>query len=271
MGPYFEKLSSRCEKIQSSLCVGLDPDPRRFPSSLGTGPEGIYEFCCEIVSATSDYAAAFKPNIAFFEAIGVEGWNVLAQVMEQIDPEICVIVDAKRGDIGSTARHYAHAIFDRLRADAVTLNPWMGKDSLEPFLEYEKKGAYILCLTSNVGAADFQLPNDLYLEVARKATEWNERENVGLVVGATKPEQLGLVRETAPDLPILLPGLGAQGGDLNELMKTGRQQPRYQMLFNVSRSVIFASQGSDYGRAARKAAHYYRDIINRAREQTQHD
>lgn len=271
MGTFLQKLKARCEAVESSLCVGLDPDPRRFPPDMSQGPEGIYKFCAEIVEATSDHAAAFKPNIAFFESIGREGMHVLAEVLEHVKIDIPVILDAKRGDIGSTAEHYARAIFERLKVDAVTLNPLLGKDSLEPFLAYKDKGMYILCLTSNPGAADFQLPHDLYLRVAARVGEWNVDGNLGLVVGATKPEQLTEIRRAAPHLPLLVPGLGAQGGDLNELMSSAGDHPRHQILFNVSRSIMYASQGKDFARAARKAAGYYQEIINKAREQTLHD
>lgn len=271
MSTFIQKLKTRCEHIESSLCVGLDPDPRRFPDDMSQGPEGVYRFCAEIVEATSDHAAAFKPNMAFFESIGEEGMHVLAEVLQHVKRDIPVILDAKRGDIGSTAQHYAQAIFDRIKADAVTLNPLLGKDSLDPFMVYADKGLYILCLTSNPGAQDFQIPNQLYLQIAAKAKEWNESGNLGLVVGATKPEQLAEVRAAAPELPLLIPGLGAQGGDLNELMISAGEHPRHQILFNVSRSIMYASQGKDFGRAARKAAGYYQEVINRAREHTLHD
>ncbi len=267
---FFARLAARCDQAESSLCVGLDPDPRRMPTFIGSGPEGIYRFCAEIVEATADYAAAFKPNLAFFEAIGTEGWHVLAQVLERVNRQIPIIIDAKRGDIGSTAVHYARALFDRLKADAVTVTPWLGYDSIEPFLRYEDRGVYVLCLTSNKGAEDFQLPHKTYLRVVEKVLRWN-RGNLGLVVGATKPEQMVEIRAAAPELPILIPGLGAQGGDLDELMTSARQTPRHCLLFNVSRSILFASQGSDFGRAARKAAQFYWDRINRARTRTLHD
>lgn len=268
---YFEKLAARCQSATTSLCVGLDPDPRRIPAKLGNGPEGIFRFCVDIVEATADFAAAFKPNIAFFESIGTEGWHVLAQVMEQIPREIPVILDAKRGDIGSTAQHYARSIFERLKADAVTINPYMGHDSVEPFLAFERRGIYILCLTSNQGARDFQLHGDLYLRVAKKARDWNTKKNVGLVVGATKPKQLAEIHRVAADLPVLIPGLGVQGGDLDTLLSVANKVPRHHMLFNVSRSILYVSNGPDYGHSARKAAIYYRDTINKARETTGHD
>ena len=273
---YFEVLAQRCEAIQSSLCVGLDPDPRRLPRHLGRGPEAVYKFCVEIIEATADCAVAFKPNLAFFESLGVEGWNVLDQALKAVPREIPVILDAKRGDIGSTARHYARALFERLRGDAATVNPYMGLDSVEPFLEFAPRGVYILCLTSNPGAADFELHQDLYLKVARKAVEWNTRGNCGLVVGATKPQFLQSILAVAPNLPLLIPGLGTQGGDLEAIMNAAPGLPRHHLLFNVSRSILFAADDASFGRQARVAARYYREKINKERSkalgqsQTQH-
>ncbi len=266
--PFFQFLAQRCESIQSSLCVGLDPDPRRLPKHLGTGPEAIYKFCISVIEATADSAAAFKPNLAFFESIGVEGWNVLEQVLQAVPPEVPIILDAKRGDIGSTAKHYARAIFERLNADAVTINPYMGFDSLEPFLEYERKGIYILCLTSNPGSLDFQMHHDLYLKVARKVKEWNTRENCGMVVGATKPQYMTSILSVAPDIPLLIPGLGTQGGSLDEVMSAAPNMPRHHLLFNVSRSIIFAAEDSSYAHQSRVAARYYANRINSARDKT---
>ena len=263
---FFATLAERCEAVQSSLCIGLDPDPRRLPRHLGSGPEAIYRFCVEIIEATADSAAAFKPNLAFFESIGVEGWNVLEQALASVPPEVPVILDAKRGDIGSTAQHYARALFERLRGGAVTINPYMGYDSVEPFLEYEQRGVYLLCLTSNSGSGDFQLPQDLYLRVARKVKQWNTRGNCGMVVGATKPQFLTSLLAVAPDIPLLIPGLGAQGGDLEAILDAAPGLPRHHLLFNVSRSIIFAADDSTFGRQARVAARYYCQKINKTRE-----
>ncbi|MEN6626460.1 MAG: orotidine-5'-phosphate decarboxylase [Candidatus Sumerlaeia bacterium] len=263
---FFERLAARCEAVGSSLCVGIDPDPRRIPKHLGSGPDAIYRWCAEIIEATADYAAAFKPNLAFFESIGIEGMNVLSQALAHVPKGIPVILDAKRGDIGSTAEHYARAIFDTLNGDAITVNPYMGFESVEPFLKYENKGVYLLCLTSNAGAADFQLQNDLYLRVARKATEWNTRGNIGMVVGATRPQFLTAILAVAPDLPMLVPGLGAQGGDLEQIMSAVPRMAPHRLLFNVSRSIIYAADDEGFGRAARLAAKYYHGKINAARE-----
>jgi orotidine-5'-phosphate decarboxylase len=266
---FFQRLAARCDRTQSSLCIGLDPDPRRIPKYLGSGPETIFNFCAEIIEATADCAAAFKPNIAFFESIGVEGIHVLDQVIQLIPDTIPVILDAKRGDIDSTARHYAHSLYDRLGASAVTVNPYLGHDSLEPFLERKNKGVYILCLTSNPGATDFQLQNDLYLRVARKTVDWNTRGNCGLVVGATKPQYLSSLLSVAPEVPLLIPGLGTQGGDLESIMHVAAGLPLHHLLFNVSRSIIYASNDNTFVHQARVAARYYANRIQTAREKTQ--
>lgn len=265
---FFKKLSKRCKQLKSSLCIGLDPDPVRIPRHLGTGPNAVYQFCAEIIDATADNAAAFKPNLAFFESIGVEGWHVLEEALKLVPPEVPVIIDAKRGDIGTTATHYARAIFERLRADAVTVNPYMGLDSVEPFLEHEQRGVYILCLTSNPGAKDFQLQDDLYLRVARKVNEWNERGNCGMVVGATKPQYLTSICSVAPEIPLLIPGLGTQGGDLEAIMNAVPGRPIHHLLFNVSRSIIFAAQDNTFAHQARIAARYYASRIQTAYEKT---
>ncbi|HOE95969.1 MAG TPA: orotidine-5'-phosphate decarboxylase [Candidatus Sumerlaeota bacterium] len=262
---FFERLAARCDQTGASLCIGLDPDPTRLPRHLGSGPEAIYRFCVEIIEATADHAAAFKPNLAFFEAIGVEGWHVLDQVLRAVPQDVPVILDAKRGDIGSTARMYARSLFDRLRAGAVTVNPYMGYDSVEPFLEFERNGTYVLCLTSNQGAFDFQLADDLYLRVARRVREWNTRGNCGMVVGATKPQFLTSIRAIAPEIPLLIPGLGAQGGDLEATLAAAPDAPPHHLLFNVSRSIIYAADDASFGRQARVAARYYLDRIQRAR------
>ena len=264
--PFFTALARRCEEIQSSLCIGLDPDPRRLPRHLGTGPEATYRFCTEIIDATADAAAAFKPNLAFFESIGIEGWHLLDQILQTVPKGVPVILDAKRGDIGSTARHYARSLFDRLRGDAVTLSPYMGFDSIEPFMDNDQRGVYVLCLTSNPGSRDFQLHDDMYLRVARKVKEWNTKGNLGMVVGATRPQYLASILAVAPDIPLLVPGLGAQGGDLETLLTAAPGLPRHQLLFNVSRSILFASEEADFGRQARLAARYYCDRINAARD-----
>lgn len=262
LNAYFQKLENRCQKVESNVCVGLDPDPERMPKKF-VGAEGTYQFCSEIIGATSDYAAAYKPNIAFFESLGTEGWHVLAQVLEHVPKDIPVIIDAKRGDIGTTARHYAHSIFRGLKADAVTVNPFLGGDSIKPFTVYKNNGIYFLCLTSNPGAADFQLWFDLYLQIAKKVVEWNEdNQNCGLVMGATHPRHLANVRHEAPDIPLLIPGIGAQGGELEAVVSVMRGKQRHRALINVSRTILYASAKTDFARAARKALILQRDRIN---------
>jgi len=262
LSPYFRKLETRCQKIESNLCIGIDPDPDKMPPKLGTGAEGIYSFCAEIIEATADSAAAFKPNLAFFESIGTEGWHVLAQVLEHVPADVPIIIDAKRGDIGSTARHYAKSLFEKLNADAVTVNPFMGHDSIKPFSDYADKGVYALCMTSNPGAKDFEMWFDLYIQIAKCISEWNTNGNLGLVVGATKPVHLANVRNEAPHIPMLVPGVGAQGGDLEMILAEARHHPRHKMLINISRSIMYASQKNDFARAARKSANAYRDRMN---------
>ena len=181
-----------------------------------------------------------------------------------VPKEIPVIVDAKRGDIGSTARHYAEALYDDLGAGAVTLNPYMGRDSLEPFIERKTRGAYILCLTSNEGARDFQLQDDLYLRVARKVREWNTHANLGMVVGATKPQYLTSILAVAPNVPLLIPGLGAQGGELEAIVAAAPGVPPHHLLFNVSRSILYAGEGKAFAQQARVAARVYADQIREA-------
>lgn len=264
LNAFFQKLEARAKVAESRLCVGLDPDPELMPKKYADNPEGVYGFLSEIIGATADYAACYKPNLAFFEALGVEGWHLLAQVMKAVPKDIPVIVDAKRGDIGSTARRQAHAIFDVLGADAVTLNPLMGHDSIEPWLEYEDKGLYLLCITSNPGAKDFEMWFDLYLQVARKVGEWNTAGNCGLVVGATQPMQLANVLMEAPELPLLVPGVGSQGGEIDLLAQAGRGRPMSRLMINVSRGVLYASNKPDFARSARKAAKEYRDRINQS-------
>ena len=263
---FFEILADRCEQVGSSLCVGLDPDPLRIPRYLGSGPEAIYKFCAEVIEATADLASAFKPNAAFFESIGVEGLHVLDQVLRLVPPEVPVILDVKRGDVGSTAKHYARAAFERMRVGAVTVNPYMGFDAVEPFMEFEGRAVYVLCLTSNRGALDFQLQEDLYLRVARRVSEWNAMGNLGMVVGATRPQFLSSILAIAPDVPLLIPGLGAQGGDLEQILEAAPGLPPHHLLFNVSRTILYAASDKSFGRQARVVARQYSKLIADTRE-----
>jgi len=260
---FIEKLLNANQKNKSLLCVGLDVDPERMPENMG-----IFEFNKAIIDATSDLVCAYKPNIAFYEALGNEGLDALRQTVKYIPDDIPVICDAKRGDIGNTARAYARTIFDNFNFDATTVSPYLGFDSLEPFLHYTDKGILILCRTSNAGAVDFQSlriegQGKLLFEiVASKAAEWNTHGNVGLVIGATYPDELRLIRQSHPDMPILIPGVGAQGGDLATAVRYGVDARGQKAIINSSRGIIYASKGKDFAQAARQAATELRDQIN---------
>ena len=262
---FIEKLLAASRTNHSLLCVGLDPDSNLMP------PIDIVDFNRQIIEATSDLVCAYKPNLAFYEVLGRKGLEALEKTVSLVPAHIPTIGDAKRGDIANTARMYARALFDSMGFDAVTVNPYLGSDSLEPFLEYSDKGVFVLCRTSNPGSRDFQSlecsngqggHRPLYLMVAQKALEWNRRGNVGLVVGATHPEELKQVRTTCPDLPLLIPGIGTQGGDLEATVQHGVDASGEKAIIVSSRQIIYASQGSDYARAARDAALLLRDQIN---------
>jgi len=262
---FIEKLTSATRKNKSLLCVGLDPDPVRMPGKIG-----IFEFNKAIIGVTSDLVCAYKLNLAFYEAQGDEGLDALKRTIKHIPDDIPVIGDAKRGDIGNTAKAYAMAIFDILNCDATTVNPYLGFDSIEPFIQYRDKGIFILCRTSNAGALDFQSlqcetesgSRPLFELVALKAREWNMHGNVGLVVGATYPEELKLIRQSHPDMPLLIPGIGAQGGDLALTVRYGVNSQGEKAIINSSRQIIYASPEKDFAQAARRAASELRDQIN---------
>jgi len=245
--------------------VGLDTDPALVPKGVG-----VFEFNKAIIDATADLVCAYKPNIAFYEAMGSEGVEALKRTRDYIPEGIPAIVDAKRGDIGNTARAYARSLFDHFNFDATTASPYLGYDSLEPFIEYRDRGVFILCRTSNAGAVDFQsLPLEtgdgkkmLFEAVAEKVSEWNTHGNLGLVVGATYPEELRLIRERYPEMPLLIPGVGAQGGELEQVVKYGADAGRQRTIINSSRQIIYASKGKDFAEAARRAAQELRDSIN---------
>ena len=256
-----DKFEFTATRNQSLVCVGLDIDLSRIPCS------DPLDFCRQIISATSDFVCCYKPNLAFFESIGIEGWKLLEQVVKLIPSDIPVIGDAKRGDIGSTASAYAKALFKEFNFDAITINPYMGQDSVEPFVEYQDKGVFILCKTSNKGSGDFQdliteTGKPLYMVVAEKAQSWNRNNNIGLVVGATYPEELKNVRQCCPDMPILIPGVGAQGGTLTEAVQFGTDAAGRGAIINSSRSILYASAGIDFAEAARIATCTMRDEIN---------
>ncbi|MBA2077723.1 orotidine-5'-phosphate decarboxylase [Rhodanobacter sp. PCA2] len=253
------------------VCVGLDPEPVKFPAHLKGHTDAVFEFCRDIVDATADLACAFKPQIAHFAALRAE--EALERLIAHIHgrhPGVPVILDAKRGDIGSTARHYASEAFDRYQADAVTLNPYLGRDSVAPFLERADKGAILLCRTSNPGGADFQALDcggvPLYLRVAETiASDWNAHGNCALVVGATWPEELGQVRDVVGEMPLLVPGIGAQGGDVEAVLRHGLTPDGAGLILSSSRAILYAGHGEDFAQAAHAAAQELQDTINRHR------
>lgn len=263
---FVEKLLNASRKNNSLVCVGLDTDLQKIPRHLLKREDPTLAFNQKIIDSTSDLVCAYKPNMAFYEAQGARGWESLRKTCEYIPQEIPIIIDAKRGDIGNTARMYAKAFFEGLKGDAVTVNPYMGEDAVSPFLEYEGKCALVLCLTSNEGARDFQLSKvdgkPLYEIVAEKVLSWNEKGNCGLVVGATHPEQLKRIREIASSLPILIPGIGAQAGDVESTVKFGTDENGELAIINSSRGILYASSQEDFDQAARNEASRLRDSIN---------
>ena len=269
---FMQQLRRRWDDAGSLVCVGLDPEPGKFPAKFRDDPDGVFGFCRAVVDATAEYACAFKPQVAHFAALGAE--DALERLVEHIHsahPGIPVILDAKRGDIGSTAMHYAAEAFDRYRADAVTANPYLGRDSLQPFLDRADRGVVILCRTSNPGAADLQDlamadGRPLYQHVAGTvARDWNANGNCLLVVGATWPEQLREVRAIVGDLPFLVPGVGAQGGDVEAVVRNGRTADGTGLLVSSSRAILYASTADDHATASAAAARALRDEINRHR------
>lgn len=269
-----QQLQSAWASQGSMLCVGFDPDPLRLPESLQGKPEGIFEFCREIADATADVVCAFKPQFAYFASQRAEAQlEKLIRHLKDQYPHIPVILDSKRGDIGSTADHYALEAFERYGADAVTVNPYMGFDTIEPYLKHQGKGVIVLCRTSNPGGSDLQFLNisppgePLYLHLAKlAATQWNGSGQIGLVVGATFPEEISKVRAVVGDMPLLIPGIGAQGGDIEATVKAGSVpgKPGTGMIINSSRAILYASSGNDFAQAARKVAQATRDALNRA-------
>ena len=267
---FLEKLQNAARKNHSLVCVGLDPDLKLMPEKVS-----VSDFNKEIIEATADLVCAYKPNLAFYEALGDPGMKALEDTLKYIPGDIPVIADAKRADIGNTSKAYATALFDLLGFDAATVNPYLGFDAVEPFIQYREKGTFILCRTSNAGARDFQSLTcqtpaglrPLFEIVADKAEEWNIFGNIGLVVGATYPEELKLLREKHPDMPFLIPGIGAQGGDLASTIRNGVSRTKDRVIINSSRQILYASKGRDFDQAARNAALVLRDGINRLIDQ----
>lgn len=265
---FTDRLLRLVRQRQSHLCVGLDPEIDRLPPGIPRSPEGLLQFCAEIINSTAAYAAAFKVNFAFFEAFGHAGWRALEQVAALLPPELIRIADAKRGDIGSSARHYARAILHELPFDCVTANPYLGSDAAAPFLEDPVKGVFFLCMTSNPAAREIQHFPDrtqpLYLHVATRVAEWNTKKNCGLVVGATHTDELRQVRKVSPELPFLIPGVGAQGGNLKAAAAAGTAGGKAPALINVSRAIIYAGAGKNFASAAAAAAQKFQAEIQSA-------
>ncbi|MGH8080722.1 MAG: orotidine-5'-phosphate decarboxylase [Lysobacter sp.] len=268
---FMQILRRRWQQADTLVCVGLDPEPAKFPGKFAADGDAVFAFNRDIIDATAEYACAFKPQIAHFAALRAE--DALSRLIEHVHsrhPGIPVILDSKRGDIGSTAQHYASEAFDRYGADAVTANPYLGRDSVQPFLDRADRGVVVLCRTSNPGAGDLQdLLVDgrpLYQHVAEKvARDWNGHGNCSLVVGATWPAQLREVRAIVGDVPFLVPGVGAQGGDVEAVVSNAKTADGTGLMVSSSRAILYASSGEDYAQAAAEAAKSLRDQINRYR------
>jgi len=270
---FIRKLRNATQKNSSLLCVGLDPDPEFMPDGVS-----VFEFGKAIIEATSDLVCAYKLNLAFYEVLEVEGIEALKHTIKCVPEYVPVIGDAKLGDIGNTAKAYAKTIFSTFNFDAATVSPYLGFDSIEPFIQYRDKGVFILCRTSNPGAVDFQSlrcetemlfhfdmerrQRPLFEIVAEKANQWNFNGNIGLVIGATYPEELRLMRQSYPEMPLLIPGIGAQGGELPSAVRYGVTTKREKAIISSSRQIIYASREKDFAEAARRVASSLRDQIN---------
>lgn len=276
MAGFVEKLRNASRASNSLVCVGLDVDPATMPSVILRKMDPVLSFNKAIIDATADVVCAYKPNLAFYEALGPVGWEILAETVKHIPQDKVVIADGKRGDIGNTAKAYARAVFEVYGFDAVTVNPYLGQDSVQPFIDYQDKGVLVLCKTSNPGSREFQdlavatgIQSDrqqpLYEIVAQQVVKWNTHGNCGLVVGATYPDELARVRALAPDVPLLIPGVGAQAGDLEAAVRNGTDANKELAIINASRAIVNASSGDDFALAARRAAIKLRDAINKAR------
>ncbi len=265
---FAQRLDSACEASRSLVCVGLDPDPSLMPV------KDVAAFNRAIVDATHDLVCAYKPNLAFYEALGLDGWKVLESTVQHIRdvaPGVILLGDGKRGDIGNTATAYARGMFEYWGFDAVTINAYCGRDGVEPFLEYSDRGVFVLCRSSNPGAVDLQDlvvspgtdgARPLYQQVALQVSEWNRHGNAGLVLGATYPEQIKEVRAFCPDMPVLIPGVGSQEGALEQAVRNGVSAQGRRILVNSSRGIIYASRGDDFAESARKATAGLQDAIN---------
>jgi orotidine-5'-phosphate decarboxylase len=269
---FMKKLSAAWESNNSLLCIGLDPDLAKFPEHLQEQPDAIFAFCKAIIDATADIACAYKPQIAYFAALGAEDQlEAVCAYLRETCPAIPIILDAKRGDIGATAQQYAREAFERYRVDAVTVNPYMGFDSIAPYLEWNDRGTIVLCRTSNAGGSDLQFlmadGRPVYQHVAQLVAEkWNTNGQCALVVGATFPDELAQVRALVGNMPLLVPGIGAQGGDIQASVRAGRTASGAGMIINSSRAILYAkpheTEDEDFAQSARRVALETRDAIN---------
>ncbi len=254
-----QQLIKQITKKESLLCVGLDTDIKKIPGPVLRNSDPVFEFNKQIIDATIDYAVAYKPNVAFYEALGSRGWESLEKTVEYLPDDVFVIADAKRGDIGNTSNLYAKAFFEKMNFDAITIAPYMGKDSVTPFLGFKDKWVILLALTSNEGSADFQIQRlegsdrKLFEEIILKGAEWATRNELMYVVGATRADHLAEIRKLIPEYFLLIPGVGAQGGSLNEVCRNGLNED-FGLLINSSRGIIYSSAESDFALAAKKAA-----------------
>ncbi|HEX7036947.1 MAG TPA: orotidine-5'-phosphate decarboxylase [Pseudomonadales bacterium] len=268
--PFPELLARRWIDGDTLLCVGLDPDRNQLPPALAGRSDALFRFCADVVDATADLVCAFKPQIAYFAAQRAEDQlERLIAYIHQCHPQVPVLLDAKRGDIGSTARLYAREVFERYDADAVTVNPYLGRESLEPYLDYADRGVFLLCRTSNPESGwlqEYPAERPIYLRVAEAAMEWNRHGNLMLVVGATQPAQLERVRRVVGEMPLLVPGIGAQGGDLGAVLAAGLDRHGHGLLINSSRSILYAGSGDGFADAARAAASALASEIRRVRD-----
>ena len=255
---FTQRLRQIQKERNSFLCIGLDVDVDKIPPHLHSFENPALEFNRQIIEATHDLVCAYKPNLAFYEAMGERGITTLRETLKLIPKSVLTIGDGKRGDIGNTAERYAKSLFDDYGFDSVTVNPFMGFDSIEPFMIHPEKGVFILALTSNAGSKDFQRlrvgSKPLYEKIVRRAKKWNTKQNIGLVVGATHPKELQRVRKIVPEMPILIPGVGKQGGSVQSSLRYGCNKQGQLAVINVSRSIIYASSGKDFADAARREA-----------------
>jgi len=268
--PCMPLLHERAVHFNTRLCIGIDPVREQLPEILLDDPDPQLTFCTTIIDATKEFALAYKPNMAFFEADGAEGLDRLQALIAHIPDQIPVILDARRGDLGPSSEQYARMAFETFGADAVTVSPWMGRDSVEPFLDYKERGIFLVAATGNPGAADFQdlrvEGESLSIRVARTASLWNENGNVGLMTGGNRPEEVAKLRGAAPDLPLLVVGMGEEGSEVGKVMKAALNYLNEGVIFSISRAILY-TRDPEFDRGAEQAARAFMNLLNEAREE----